>query len=79
MVQSELFSNFTSSCVDSLISLKCHCAAYYTCSLAKFINVLLDFCRMAEAAEDVLEWQVKQLNKVLCLWLSGRLQDKRQG
>lgn len=69
----------SSICVDSLFSPKCHFVASYTCSLAKFINVLLDFCRMAEAAEDVLEWQVKQLNKVLCLWLSGRLQDKRQG
>lgn len=34
---------------------------------------------MAEATEDVLEWQVKQLNKVLCLWLPGKLQDRRRG
>lgn len=33
---------------------------------------------MAEATEDILEWQVKQLNKVLYLWLPGRLQGRRQ-
>lgn len=60
----------SSSCVDSLISPKQHFDASY---------VLNYFCNVAEATEHVLDWQVKQLNKVLCSWLPGRLQERRQG